>query len=140
MEKHDFHLVQYQSLRSEIEAIKARLFRTAALGLIIIPGFTYIAELQNSHFVALILPFVVMVVTLIFVAEEHALMRCGRFVREQIEPNVDGGQGWEAWLESQPRLRTMDKCLFGCFVISLFVFYFASSAMATNITTMTYSV
>ena len=130
MEQQDFIKEQYRALRAEVDATKARLFRTVCLGLVVVPVLTFLAERPQTQFVGPILPFVVLVLTILFVAEEHALMRCGRFIRERIEPHMEDGVGWEAWLETQPGLRFMDKCLFGCFLITFFVFYFASSGMA----------
>ena len=94
------------------------------------PALTYLAETPGTRFVSLVLPFAVLVVTILFVADQEALMRCGRFIRECIEPRLDEVGGWEAWLESQGGMRVVDKCLFGCFVITFFVFYFVSSGMA----------
>ncbi|MHC4063085.1 MAG: hypothetical protein ACYSUQ_03010 [Planctomycetota bacterium] len=130
MEKQEFVKEQYLALRAEINATKSRLFKTVCLGLIVVPALTFLAEMPDSRFVGPIIPFVVLVLTILFVAEEHALMRCGRYIRERIEPLIEAGAGWEAWLESQPTLRIMDKCLFACFLITFFVFYFASSGMA----------
>ncbi len=130
MDKQDFVREQYLALRAEINDIKARLFKTVGLGLVVVPVLTFMAEMEDVRFVGPIIPFVVMVLTILFVSEENALMRCGRYIRERIEPLIEEGAGWEAWLESQPKLRTMDKQLFGCFLITFFVFYFASAGMA----------
>ena len=130
MEKHDFVKEQYVALRAEIGATKARLFKTVCLGLVIVPVLTYLAEGPEIRFLGPIIPFVIMVLTILFVAEEQALMRCGRYIRERIEPLIEQGAGWEAWLESQSNLRVLDRYLFGCFVITFFVFYFASSGLA----------
>ncbi|MCP4247145.1 MAG: hypothetical protein GY778_08855 [bacterium] len=130
MEKDQFVHEEFSTLRKEISATKARIFKTVSLGLVIVPLLTYLAEGQEIEFVGPIIPFVVLLLTILFVAEEQALMRCGRYIRERIEPLIEKGVGWEAWLESQGRLRVMDKCLFGCFVITFFVFYFASVGLA----------
>ena len=130
MEKLEFVKEQYQALRSEIDLIKNRLFKIVCLGLVVVPVLTYLAELPDTRFVGPLVPFVILMLVIQFLAEEHALMRCGRYIRERIEPLIEQGAGWEAWLESQPGLRTMDKCLFGCFVITLFVFYVLSAGMA----------
>ena len=130
MEKQDFVKEQYQALRAEIGATKSRLFKTVCVGLVVVPVLTFMAEMPEVRFVGPIIPFVVLVLTILFVAEEHALMRCGRYIRERIEPLIEQGAGWEAWLESQPSLRMMDRCLFGCFLITFFVFYFASTGLA----------
>ncbi len=130
MEKLDLVREQYRALRTEVDLIKGRLFITVCLGLVIVPVLTYLAELPDTRFVGPLLPFVILVLTMLFLAEEQALMRCGRYIRERLEPLIEAGAGWEAWLESQPELRAMDKCLFGAFVITFFVFYFMSVGMA----------
>ena len=130
MEKLDFVKEQYRALRSEIDAIKGRLFKIVCLGLVIVPVLTYLAELPGTRFVGPLVPFVILVLTIQFLSEEHSLMRCGRYIRERLEPLIEEGAGWEAWLESQPDLRRMDKSLFGCFTITFFVFYFMSVGMA----------
>ena len=113
---------------AEIKATKSRLYKTVCLGLVAIPVLTFLAEQPGIRFVGPIIPFVVLLLTILFVAEEHALMRCGRYIRLQIEPTFESG--WEQWLESQPKLRIMDKYLFGCFLIVFFVFYFSSVGIA----------
>ncbi len=131
MEDKQFAVLQFEALRKEIAATKARLFTTVCLGLVAVPVLTYLSETPGTRFLGPILPFVVLVLTILFVAEENALMRCGRYIRERVESEVE--PGWESWLESQPGLRLMDKCLFGCFLITFFVFYFASAGMAIEI-------
>ncbi len=131
MDSQIFLLEQYRALRTEIAATKSRLFKIVALGTVVVPGLTYLAEIPDTRYLGLILPFVVLVFTIQFVADEQALMRCGRYIREHIEPHCDSANGgWEKWLESQPELRVLDRCLFGCFVIAFYVFYFMSAGMA----------
>ncbi|MEE9294412.1 MAG: hypothetical protein V3W34_05530 [Phycisphaerae bacterium] len=130
MDTQDFLLEEYRTLRVEIAAIKSRLFKIVAFGSVAVPVLTFLGEMPDTRVVSLILPFVVLVLTILFVADQQELMRCGRFIRERIEPRFEKGAGWESWLESQTDLRVLDKCLFGCFVITFFVFYFVSSGMA----------
>ncbi len=130
METQDFLLEQYRALRKEITATKTRLFRIVIVGTIVVPVLTFMAEMPESRFVGPILPFAVLVLTILFVADEQALMRCGRYIRERVEPQVMDCVGWESWLESQTNLRVLDRCLFACFVITFFVFYFVTSGMA----------
>ncbi len=130
MDTKDFLVEEYRTLRREIASTKMRLFMIVALGSIAVPLLTYLAEMPDSQFVGPVLPFVVLVLTILFVADEQALMRCGRFIRERIEPHFESGTEWEKWLEEKSDLRVMDRCLFGCFIITFFVFYFVSSGMA----------
>lgn len=118
MDKQEFLREEFSALRREIDATKTRLFRTLALALVVVPAVTYFASKPEAFILGLIVPFLVLVFTMLFVAEEHALMRCGRYVRERIEAKVADGAGWEGWLEAQPHLRAMDKYLLACFVIT----------------------
>ncbi len=126
----EFLIEEYRTLRREIAATKLRLFMIVALGSVAVPILTFLGEHPESRFVGPLLPFVVLVITILFVADEQALMRCGRFIRERIEPHFESGTEWEKWLEDKPDLRVMDRCLFGCFILTFFVFYFVSSGMA----------
>ena len=130
MEKQHIVMEQFQALRSEIEAIKARLFRTVCLGLVLVPVLAYLAEKPGTVFLGLALPFVILVLNMLYVSQEHALLRCGRYMRQRIEPLIEEGAGWEAWLEAHPGLRVMDKCMFWCFVIIFFLFYFGAVGLA----------
>lgn len=130
MEQQQIVMQQFQALRSEADASRSRLFRIVCLGVVAVPVLMYLAEKAEAEFVAAIVPFVVLVLNMLFMSEEHSLMRCGRYMRERIEPLIEEGAGWEAWLESQPSLRVMDKSIFWCFVLSCFVFYFSAVGLA----------
>ncbi len=130
MDKHEMILEEFRALRTEVDSTKSRAVKTVWLGLTTVPVLTFISELPNVHFLGPLIPFVVLVLTVLFVSEEHALMRCGRYIRERIEPLVESGAGWESWLESQPQLRQMDRYFFGCFLLTFFVFYAGSVGVA----------
>jgi hypothetical protein len=132
METQDYVMQQFIALRREIDATKSRLFKTLCLALVIVPLATYLAERPESEFVGPVVPFIILVLTILFVSEANALMRCGRYIREKIEPHIEKDAGWETWLESQPQLRLVDRYLLGCFLITLFVFYFSSVGMAIS--------
>ena len=130
MEEQQIVMQQFQALRSEIDATKSRLFRIVCLGVVGMPVLMYLAEKPEVQFLGPVLPFAVLALTMLFMSEEHSLMRCGRYMRERIEPLIEEGAGWEAWLESQPSLRVMDKSIFWCFVLACFVFYFSAVGLA----------
>ncbi|MHC5111560.1 MAG: hypothetical protein ACYTHJ_16970 [Planctomycetota bacterium] len=130
MESQDFMREQYRSLRREIKETKSRVFKVIYLGALFMPGLTFLAEVPGARMVGLLVPFVVMMFTILFIANEQNLMRCGRFIRERLEPQFDDCPGWETWLETQPNLRVLDRCLVSCFVITFFVFYGVSAALA----------
>jgi hypothetical protein len=132
MEERQVLIQQFQALRSEIDGAKARMFRIAVLGALGIPVLIYLAEKPDAGFLAPILPFAVLVLSMLFMHEQHSLMRCGRYMRERIEPLIEEGAGWEAWLESQPYLRVMDKTVFWCFLLASFVFYFSAVGLAIS--------
>lgn len=69
-----------------------------------------------------------MVVALIYLAENNALMRCGRYLKHHIEPEINGVVGWERWLETRSNYdtRAVDKYLSYAFYLLFFV-YFAGS-------------
>lgn len=132
MERQEFLLQQFLTLRDEIKSTKQRLFLIVFIGLIAVPLIAYLAQSQATSFgyVAPMLPFLVLVLTVLFFAEQNALMRCGHFIRANIEPQIMNAPGWETWLESKPDLRLMDKYFAGCFMVVFFVFYFLSTAVA----------
>jgi len=131
MDKKEFLREQFITLRDEAKATKARLFWILALGLFGVPLITYLAEnAERCQFLSPMIPYLVIVLLVMFLAEQNALMRAGRYVREQIEPNVGHSPGWEAWLETSPMLRLMDKHLFAVFTLVFFAYYFMSIGFA----------
>src|SRR5262249_53785790 len=133
MEKQDFLQQQFITLREEIKATKQRVFLVVFFGLMAVPFMSYLVTTNREalDYAGPLLPFLVLVITVLF-AEQNALMRCGHFIRSVIEPNIKDSPGWEAWLESRPALRRMDKYFAGCFMIVFFVFYFLSVAIGLN--------
>ena len=93
MEPQQIVMQQFQALRAEIDATRSRLFRIVCLGVVVVPVLMYLAEKAEVEFVAAIVPFVVLVLNVLFVSEEHSLMRCGRYMRERIEPLIDNRRG-----------------------------------------------
>ncbi len=129
MDSDAFLLHQFNTIREEIKAVKARSFWIVAIGLFGVPIITFIASYAEK-FVSLLIPYVVLVTIILFVAEQSALMRCGRYIRQVIEPKVDSLEGWESWLESRDDLRLMDRHFFACFIIVFFVYYFMTIGVA----------
>lgn len=129
MESDAFLLHQFNTIREEIHAVKARSFWIVALGLFGVPLITFLA-CYTDKFVSLLIPYVVLVTIILFVAEQSALMRCGRYIRQVIEPKFSELQGWESWLESRHELRLMDRHFFACFIIVFFVYYFITIGVA----------
>ncbi|MFQ5501857.1 MAG: hypothetical protein ACE5EQ_06095 [Phycisphaerae bacterium] len=131
MDQNEFLREQFLSLRREIQSRQARIYWTAIIGLLGVPMLTYFAADKGS-LVWLILPYFVLVVILLFMAEQNAMMRAGRYIREEIEPALGKSDGWEAWLESRGELRLMEKHFFACFIIIFFLYYFFSIGLALH--------
>lgn len=128
MESEEFLKEQFQTLRDEIRSTKSRLFWIVTFGLFGVPMLAYFAS-KGQTYVAMLVPYFILVVIILFLAEQNALMRAGRYIREQIEPNATPVTGWEAWLESREDLRLMDRHFFACFIIVFFVYYFMTIGM-----------
>ena len=129
MDQSEFLKQQFNTIRDEIKAIKSRCFWTVAMGLFGVPIITYLAQ-DTEKFVSLLVPYLVLVIIIMFLSEQSALMRAGRYIRQVIEPNVDTSLGWEAWLESRSDLRLMDRHFVACFIIVFFVYYFMTIGVA----------
>lgn len=123
MTRDEFMIQQYLTLRDEIRGCKTRMFWLLVLATVLVPTLAFIADQYQSTFAGASVPFVVLVLMLSFVVEQNDILRAGRFVRERIEPNIDGAQGWEEWLESNERLRSVDRLFFGSVLIIFLVFY-----------------
>lgn len=137
MDKNEFLKQHFYTLRDEIKAIKSRSFWIVAMGLFGVPVIMFMAE-DKSKFVSLPVPYLVLVIIIMFLAEQNALMRAGRYIRQRIEPNVADTVGWEAWLESRADLRLMDRHFFACFILVFFLYYFMAigNAMQTLLSDM----
>ncbi|HRX85953.1 MAG TPA: hypothetical protein P5572_13120 [Phycisphaerae bacterium] len=123
MDRNEFLKHHFTTLREEIKAIKSRSFWIVAMGLFGVPVLTYLAA-DSSKYVSLLVPYLVLVIIIMFLAEQNALMRAGRYIRQMIEPHIQDTVGWEAWLESRGDLRMMDRHFLACFVLVFFLYYF----------------
>jgi len=133
VDKATFLKEQYSTLRKEIEQTKSRIFKIVAFGITIVPAAHFVAKDQHLEALNYITPLLVIVVALLYLSENHALMRCGRYIRCEIERHVTAQDkdviGWETWLEANKQrygTRTVDKFVAYCFHI-LFIVYFAGS-------------
>lgn len=129
MDSKDFVIQQYTSLRREIEGQQARLFWTVIIGLLGLPALSFFT-LSASTRIWAILPFFVLVLIILFLAQQSQMMRAGRYIREYVEKHVDFSPGWESWIESRPELRLMDRHFSGCFIVIFFLYYFLSVSLA----------
>ncbi|MCP4591447.1 MAG: hypothetical protein GY842_11940 [bacterium] len=133
MDDNSFLLQQFITLRDEIKTIKARLFWIVAMGLFGVPLITYLAEsLGQTGLLMPMIPYVVLVVIVMFIAEQTALMRAGQYIRCNIEPKVTDALQWESWLEKRESVRMLDKHFFAVFVLVFFVYYFMAIGSAVR--------
>lgn len=119
--------VHYPSRRNQRSA--SRLFWVVTLGLIGVPLLTFFAT-ATSQLIWLLMPYSILVLIIKFLAEQNGMMRAGRYIPEHIETQIDFRPGWEAWLESQPDYRLMEKHFLASFILVFFLYYFVSIGMA----------
>lgn len=129
MDSKDFLREQFLVLRREIEARQTRLFWTVVIGLLGMPAITYFAR-DAETLAWLAIPFLMIVIIVLFLAEQNAMMRAGRFIREKVEGRFDRSDGWEGWLESRAEFRLMERNFVGCFITIFFLYYFLAVGMA----------
>ena len=133
MEKSEFLKQEYISLREEIVHTKARLFRTLSFGIIIVPAANLLAQFYELDTLILALPILVIVVSILYLSENNALMRCGIYIKEVIEVESKM-QGWEHWLENTKTCdaRNVDKFLSYSFYLLYFVYFVGAVFVASQ--------
>ncbi len=140
MEKKRFLEVQYLTLRKEIEETKSRTFKILVGGVTVVPAAQFLAQSLGIEVLQLLLPFLVMIIMLLFLAENNALMRCGRYIRLHIEPKIPEVTGWEVWLEkpSEFNPRAVDHYVIYSFYLLSALYYIVSVYLAASIAFVTY--
>ncbi|MBI5863220.1 MAG: hypothetical protein HZB38_01650 [Planctomycetes bacterium] len=131
MEKNEFLVQQFATLRHEIEGHQSRSFWIVVIGLLGIPTASYFL-LEASIPLWMALPFFLLVLMVLFLAQQNFMMRAGRYIREYIEPKMECSPGWEAWIESRPAFRVMDRQFAGSLLVLFFLFYFLLIGLALN--------
>lgn len=134
-EHNQFLELQYNTLRKEIEVSKSNMFKLIVGGAGIIPAAQSVADVYAIGAITLALPLIVVVLVLLFLAENHAMMRAGTYILEQIEPKVKGITGWETWLSSAEKgsgKRTVDKLLILAFSILAASYFLVSVILAAR--------
>jgi hypothetical protein len=84
MDKQEFMKQQYISLREEIKETKARIFKTLGFGLVVVPAANFVATTYQVDVLIMLMPCLIIVVALIYLSENRAKMRCGRYIRLHI--------------------------------------------------------
>lgn len=135
---HTYIQLQFQVLRQEIDSINDRLFRIIVGGAGVVPVAQFVADTLHLSVVTLLLPMIVLIVVFLFLSQQNAMMRCGCYIREQLEPAMFGAtdvMGWEMWLESPSHasdLRNVDKYLVYAFYLLITVYFVVSVALAIS--------
>lgn len=127
--------LEYLTLRKEIETAKSNLFKLVVGGAAVIPTAQSLANTYSIGAITLALPLIVVVLVLLFLTENHSMMRAGTYILEQIEPNVEGVTGWETWLNSAHGgvgKRTVDKMLIFAFAVLAASYFMVSVVLAAR--------
>ncbi len=142
MDKADFTRAEFESLRKEIEQSKDRLFKTLILGVTLIPTAQFLGKEHKIGILLLGMPLLVLILALIFLAENHAIMRCGRYILERIEPNLDPPGGWETWLTTADHIekRSVDRLLVWSFHLLFSLYYVIGVYLAASYARETYGI
>lgn len=129
--KEEFLFLEFQTLREEIKETKSRMFLIMNFSLTVVPTATLVADKYQISFLYIAMPFIVMAVSMLYLSENQAMMRCGRYIKKHIEPEIGEVMGWEQWLsiEHPDDRRRSDRFLSYFFVSIFFVYYVASSSI-----------
>lgn len=123
----EFLKLQYAALRGEIQRAKSRLFKLAVVGITVVPALHVLAGQHKWDALIIAMPILIILLALLYLSESRGMMRCGKYLREMIEPNIaplsDTWLPWEKWLESEGSAREPDKYLYYCFQIIFCVYY-----------------
>lgn len=135
IDRQHFLELEYLTLRKEIETAKSNLFKLVIGGAAVIPTAQSLANTYSIGAITLALPLIVVVLVLLFLTENHSMMRAGTYILEEIEPNVEGGTGWETWLNSGKSgtgKRTVDKLLIFAFAVLAASYFMVSVVLAAR--------
>ena len=130
-----FLTLQYNSLRKEIEIAKTNMLKFIIGGSAVVPSAQYLADTYSIGAITLALPLVIVVLVLLFLAENHSMMRAGRYILTEIEPKIPDVIGWETWLSSatgNKTARTVDKLVVISFSIVAASYFLASVVLAAR--------
>lgn len=130
MSAEEFMKQQYLTLRDEIRSSKARVFFILVIGTLFVPFVAFAAKAYASTFASASLPFIMLVLMIAFIMEQNSIVRAGKYLKEHVEPTLQGHPTWETWLEANAKMREVDKSFFASFLIVFLVFYAASAGLA----------
>lgn len=139
MDKLKFQELQFLTLRKEVEDCLNRSFQIMVGGATLVPILVGILGHYSATPILLTLPMTVVVIALLYLNQWNSIMRCGRYIRTMLEPDLMGEEGWEAWLESHPDThmgavhnRLVDTYLVYAFYLLTAAYYFATSFIAIS--------
>jgi hypothetical protein len=142
IDEREFMKLEYSTLREEIKETKSRIFQLAGLGIVATPAAYYFSKAYDIELLIFALPGFICIVMLLYLSESHALMRCGKYIRTNIENKINVS-GWENWLELEIKgttsPRRVDK-LVNIFFYTLFgLYYFAATLEAERLANQKYA-
>ena len=123
---------QYLTLRDEIRASKARIFILLVLGTLLVPLVGFLAKEYSATYASASLPFVILILMICFLMEQNCIIRAGKYLKDHVEPHIEGVTTWETWLESNHRLRDTDRYFFGSFILVFLIFYAIGAGTAVE--------
>lgn len=147
MNQSEFLKLEYENLRLEIRHVRARLFKLAALGVLLLPTAQLAVETLKFQPLMYFVPFLVVALALLYLAESRALMRLGSYIKLEIEHRIrresdeeNGFQGWEHWLSDQRKQhrrlfgdkRLVDKLLAYYFYAIFMIYHLIASLLAVE--------
>lgn len=134
MDKDTFLRMQYEALRQEILATQKRHHQTLGFGALSVPATSYLAVVHEIPELSLMVPFLVLGIALMYLANNHGIIRCGEYIREHIEKKVaePGLVGWETWLEEKQEgsRRITERYITLGFYLMFLLYFLAAIYMA----------
>lgn len=130
-----FFEIQFQTLRKEIEEAKTREFQLLVGGPIIIPTIQSLAFGYKLDAITLALPLIIMIYSLTLAFVRGTAMRCGRYIRTELESKCSSIEGWETWLENHVadlRTRRSESMLVIAFILLVCVYYLSAVIIASS--------
>ncbi len=133
MQKDDFLRLQFTTLREEIKETQKRIYLILALSALGVPPIQTVALKFEIQALIFGIPIVVFAFMILFTEENAAMMRCGQYIREHVEPAVDGVVGWEQWLEEGGTSRRSSNIYVAvCAYFVLFAHYLVAVSAAAG--------
>lgn len=112
-EQMKFLEIQYTTLRKEIETSKANMFKLVVGGAAVIPTAQSLASTYSIGIITLALPLIVVVLVLLFLTENHSMMRAGTYNRQgrmMASSSVSAVAARMPWMRSSTRYARRALC------------------------------